>query len=149
MTYCRIMDVINFVMRLLRAGSGYRQVQYIILALIFIGSPFLMGCSEHDNSEEIQITREWANLAPLPEAADLKVETKGGSFSREFIVTFTAKSDDIKQWLGKSSGTKDLSPTKNDKGEWVYRIKPTSGAQFAEVTISADGLQVKIRAYWS
>lgn len=108
-----------------------------------------MACSDRDNSEEIRITREWANLAPLPETTDLKVETKGSSFTREFIVAFTAKSDDIKQWISKSPGTKDVSPTKNDKGELVYSIKPASGAQFAEVTISADGTKVKIRTYWS
>ena len=63
--------------------------------------------------------------------------------------TFTATGDDIKAWIAKSPGTKDVFPIKNDKGEWVYRIKPASGAQFAEVTISADGSTVKIRTYWS
>lgn len=129
--------------------SGYSQLRYLILILIIIGGHFLVACTDRDNSEEIQITREWANLAPLPEATDLKVETKGSSFTREFIVTFTAKSDDIKKWIATSPGTKDVSPTKNDKGELVYRIKPAGRAQFAEVTISADGTKVKIRTYWS
>ena len=129
--------------------AGHRRLRYLILILIIIGGHFLVACSDRDNSEEIRITREWANLAPLPETTDLKVETKGSSFTREFIVAFTAKSDDIKQWISKSPGTKDVSPTKNDKGELVYSIKPASGAQFAEVTISADGTKVKIRTYWS
>lgn len=129
--------------------SGYSQLRYLILILIIIGGHFLVACTDRDNSEEIRITREWANLAPLPETTDLKVETKGSSFTREFVVTFTAKSDDIKEWISTSPGTKDISPTTNDKGELVYRIKPAGCAQFAQVTISADGTKVKIRTYWS
>lgn len=129
--------------------SGYSQLRYLILILIVVGGHFLVACTDRDNSEEIRITREWANLAPLPDATDLKVEIKGSAFTREFIVVFTAKSDEIKEWIAKSPGTKDVSPTRNDKGELIYRIKPAGGAQFAEVTISADGSKVKIRTYWS
>jgi len=111
--------------------------------------PFLVGCMDRDNAEEIRLAREWANLAPLPEASDLKIETKGSSVTREFSVTFTANKDDIKKWIAESPGTMNVSPTKNDQGEWVYSIKPASGAQFAEVTISADGSQVRIHTYWS
>ena len=128
---------------------GHSQLRHLILVLIVVGGHFLVACTDRDNSEEIRIAREWANLAPLPETTDVKVETKGSSFTREFVITFTATGDDIKAWIAKSPGTKDVFPIKNDKGEWVYRIKPASGAQFAEVTISADGSTVKIRTYWS
>ena len=69
---------------------AHSRLRYIFVMLIIIGIPFIGGCTDRDNSEEIRIMREWANLAPLPETTDVKVETKGSSFTREFVVTFTA-----------------------------------------------------------
>lgn len=92
---------------------------------------------------------EWARLAPLPAPnSAVHVESKGSMFSREFIVTFTAKSKDISAWLHASPGTREYFESKTPS-EWHRELTPGGGAQFAEITVSENGTKVVIRAYWS
>lgn len=93
---------------------------------------------------------EWARLNPLPVPnSAVHVETKGGMFTREFVVTFHGDKKSILQWLNASPGTqnayRDIHSLKYER----MSISPGGGAQFAEITISEDGTKVVIHAYWS
>ena len=98
----------------------------------------------------ISTTCEWARLNPPPVPnSQIHVETKGGMFSREFIVTFSGNANDILTWLKASPGTRDKFESAKSPRAAHFEISPGGGAQFAEITISHGGTRVMIPAYWS
>ncbi len=103
-----------------------------------------------DRASAISLTREWARLAPFPETAkNLSIVVTGNIFTRGFKVSFRAPSADVQAWLAQSPGTKDLEPTMRPDGSRHYKIQPGGGAQFAELVVSPDGTEVRIRTFWS
>lgn len=97
----------------------------------------------------IDTARGWARLAPLPKSANrIKVDTRGGSFSREFVVRFDASRRDVEAWLGASAGTTNVRPQKLSDGGYLYKVLPAK-AEFAEVQVSRDRRHVRIRTYSS
>ncbi len=125
---------------------------------LFVGAVFVVGTvwlvfdanSPLNKASAIACTCEWARLNPLPVGQSaVHVETKGGMFTREFIVTFTGKREDILAWLNASPGTQNAYRDTRMLNAMHQEISPGGGAQFAEITISENGTKVVIRAYWS
>jgi hypothetical protein len=100
----------------------------------------------------IAATLRWGRLAPFPASAtDLRVETSGSMFTREFEASFTAPAADVAAWLAASPGTGTVTPVP-DGSSLVYPITPGGGAQFAQVRlgyIDSSVATVHVRVYWS
>lgn len=93
---------------------------------------------------------EWARLAPLPVPNDaVHIETRGGMFTREFILSFRGTREEISTWLLASPSTRDSFSGSKTPHDWHRELVPGGGAQFAEITLSENGTKVVIRAYWS
>lgn len=74
-----------------------RVVVLISLILIVCISAFY---AHYQRKERIRATLAYGQLASLPPAAThLEVDTKGGSFSRTFWLTFQATDTEIDEWL--------------------------------------------------
>jgi hypothetical protein len=98
----------------------------------------------------VSATREWARLDPFPSSTrNMRLETTGSLFSREFAVEFDAPKADVQKWLSSSPGTSESTPLHQADGSLRFEIKPGGGAQFASIIVSRDGTHVRIRAYWS
>lgn len=97
----------------------------------------------------IAATRKWARLSEFPAtASDITIKATGSMFTRQFTVTFVAPLEDINSWLGKSPGTKDVTPTATGSVR-KYEIEPGGGAQHAELEVDEGTRIVKIITYWS
>lgn len=127
-------------------------VVLFVIAVLVAGRIWLVldPNSPQNKASAIECVCEWARLNPLPVPnSAVHVETKGGIFTREFIVTFHGDMKSILQWLNASPGTqnayRDIHSLKYER----MSISPGGGAQFAEITISEQGTKVVIRAYWS
>ena len=123
-----------------------------VMAVLVTGAIWLVldPNSPLNKASAIECVCEWARLNPLPVPnSAVHVETKGGIFTREFIVTFHGDKKSILQWLNASPGTqnayRDIHSLKYER----MSISQSGGAQFAEVTISEEGTKVVIQAYWS
>jgi hypothetical protein len=105
--------------------------------------------SRSSGDSAVAAALKWARLAPLPASAHSRaIETKGSMFTREFVITFVAPPDDVRQWLDASPGPS--SATRSVLGTVIiYSITPGGGAQFAEVRHNEATGEVTIRAYWS
>ena len=122
---------------------------FIALSAIVVWLDFGPG-SLISRESAIAATREWARLSPLPQSAvNLNIAIKGSMFTREFIIEFEAPSAAVREWLMSSPGTAQAPSFLQDDGSLRYEIAPGGGAQFAEVIVSKDGTNVRIRAYWS
>ncbi|KPL02365.1 MAG: hypothetical protein AMK75_02895 [Planctomycetes bacterium SM23_65] len=122
---------------------GVVLVGILVWLVLDPGSPW-------NRESTMQTVRSWTRLAPLPSSArQLKIETRGSMFTREFIVTFEASSADVSRWLEASPGTSECMPTVQADGWHKYPVTPGGGAQFSEVLVSPDGTKVRIRTYWS
>ena len=116
----------------------------------FAGWLVLSNDSPINRASAIKATCEWARLNRFPDSAkNIKVETTGSIFTREFRITFSATPESIQSWLRESPGTRTAIAKSEDSGRMIYSITPGGGAQFAEVSISNDKRTVRIRAYWS
>ncbi len=99
--------------------------------------------------DAIQTIREWARLVELPATAtDIRVQTSGSPFTRDFTVTFVAPREDVEAWLHQSPGTTGLTP-KTEGSIQKYDIQPGGGAQHADLEFDPHTGAVKIHAYWS
>jgi hypothetical protein len=115
-----------------------------------VGWMLVSSESPLNRASAIKVTREWARLAPLPPSATKpEIEVRGGMFTREFVISFSAPSDEVQAWLQSSPGIRDAKITQESDGGVTYTIAPGGGAQFAELRLSADRRGVTIRAYWS
>lgn len=117
-----------------------------MLILGVSGYLYLQNANFHSG---LDATKEWARLNDFPATAtDVTVETRGGSFTREFTVTFVAPLEDINTWLHQSPGAKGVTPT--IKG-FVrrYEIDPGGGAQHAELEVDERTATVWINVWWS
>lgn len=92
----------------------------------------------------------WVGISKLPEwTIDKKVETKGGSFTREFIITFSGTKNELNDWIKNEPVFGKAQNTKMDGAVYTYSLIPQQGAQFAEIKIDFLTNQVTIRTYWS
>lgn len=119
----------------------------LITIFLLVGAALLYR--ENDKIQIINTTQKWANLEEFPKDAEiLSVEKSGSSFSREFNVSFKLSEKEIRYWLRNSPGTKGIIPEINNEIE-IYSIKPSEGAQFAEIKYDTKTNIVYIRVYWS
>ena len=126
------------------AGIGATFIVILLVAPCFLG-----GGHKRDTRSDLETARTWARLDPLPATAtNLSVNTQGGMFSREFVITFTAPMKDIDKWLASSPGTAGVAPTRTGS-ERIYKIKAGGGAQFAQVKVDESNGRVEIYTYWS
>jgi len=120
---------------------------FIVLFLVIAFSVVLY--KQYDQKEIIRVTQEWANLASFPENSEMiSVEKTGTVFTREFRVRFNAPEKDIRKWLSDSPGTSQVTTDINGDIE-KYSIKPSGGAQFAEIIYNVKTNEIYIRVYWS
>lgn len=96
----------------------------------------------------IETTLYWCQLNDIPESVkDVEVQIKGSAFTREFIVSFTAEKEVIKQWLDSSPGVDQKINLATGKD---LIIKPVMrDAEFGEIKINTVSNTVRIRTYWS
>ncbi|MGB7324123.1 MAG: hypothetical protein WBD31_04580 [Rubripirellula sp.] len=124
---------------------------FLVLAVLSVGVA-IGGYAiyrSHVRESGLEAAQQWARMSPLPDSASaLHVETRGGPFTREFIIRFNAPSADLNSWLEKSPGTSNLEPVVNKRTR-TYTIEPGSGAMHAEVTVDDDMNSVVIHTYWS
>src|SRR4051812_26626199 len=107
-----------------------RRIIASIVAIAFAVAATLLGLSWRNSAIETSLT--WARVAPIPESAhDRHVTTKGNMFTREYIITFTAPPNNVRQWLMASPGPSSAKQSL-DGAITVYAISPGGGAQFAE-----------------
>jgi hypothetical protein len=128
-----------------------KQTRWVLIGstavVLLLGMLFLMALMDR---QAIETSRQWARLDPFPASAtQIEVDTKGGMFTREFIVTFTSPLADINAWLAVSPGTAGAMPDMALNGVRVYQITPGGGAQFAEVKVDDKAEKVTIHTYWS
>lgn len=121
-----------------------------IIFIVVFGAGDLCSNSPSNQASALEVSREWARLAPLPKSAKtIKTEITGSAFTREFIITFEAPKQDIETWLKMSPGTKNIVPIKEAGGILRYQIKPGGGAEFAEIIVSRERTKVRINTYWN
>jgi hypothetical protein len=114
--------------------------------LTALGTFYLLRSND---AQAIATASVWARLAPLPPSAHgCRVEVKGSAFTREFVITFSASSPAVQQWIAASPGPASAQQTVAG-GITVYAIKPGGGAEFAEVRVDSSTGTVVIRTYWS
>lgn len=118
------------------------------LLLIAATYGYMNRRSAHDR-DAIHTIRAWARLVELPATArDIRVQTSGSPFTRDFTVTFVAAREDVEAWLHQSPGTTGLTP-RTEGSIQKYDIQPGGGAQHADLEFDPHTGAVKIRAYWS
>jgi hypothetical protein len=96
--------------RIAIAGCLIGCFPIVCVLLIAAGGVWLLLSSDVslNKPSAISCVCEWARLAPLPVPnSEVNVETKGGMFSREFIVTFKAEAKDASAWLHASPSTRE------------------------------------------
>lgn len=128
-----------------------KKIYFIIglIVLFIVGVLSIQYYKQHDQNEIIRVTREWANVSSFPEHATITlIEKEGSTFSREFHVRFTAPEDEIRKWLSDSPGMSTILP-EIEEGVETYSIKPSGGAQFAQVIYDTKSNKIVIRVYWS
>jgi hypothetical protein len=120
----------------------------LLLALALVVAAGTLLWRQHLKSSALATALEWSRLGPLPpEARDIDVQTRGGMFTREFIITFTLPPAALNAWLAQSPGTADADRTPS--GDQVsYRIRPYR-AQYALLEVDHRSGKVRIRTYWS
>ena len=98
----------------------------------------------------ISAAKDWACLADLPKTkTDLKIETTGSAFTREFTISFKDTPGNISIWIAASPGPSSIAPTTDASGWQLYEYPACNGAVFAEVRVSPAGDEVVIHTYWS
>lgn len=122
-----------------------RVVTIVAIALVLAYGIF----SYLNRRSAINATLEWGRLAPFPESAQNFVITPvGNMFTRSFRVSFSAPAGDINRWVDESPGLRETQPVREGSLR-KYRIKPGSGAQYAEVVIDDSNHQVRVYVAWS
>jgi hypothetical protein len=106
---------------------------------------------ELTSSETITQALKWGNLAPIPAGAKaITAETEGNAFTLGCRVSFTLDDHALATWIAASPGFRGVKPEKLSAKSRRYVLKPTGGAQYAEVTVTGSGpAVVEIYAYWS
>lgn len=125
----------------------------MILWLLLVGAALLIwaGSAAWDyqtRQSALATTREWARLNPFPTSAkNIKVDTRGGMFTREFYVEFDAPPADVEAWILASPGPATAKVSGGNVRDYV--IKPGGGAQFAELFFYTLTGHVVVHVYWS
>jgi len=125
------------------------QLWLLLLGLLLLLGAGWAGWDYLEYRSALDTTREWAQLAPFPASTkNLKVDTRGGMFTREFRVEFDAPPADVEAWLAASPGIPGAVMTRTGKSRH-YQITPGGGAAFAELTFDEGTGHVRVRVYWS
>lgn len=104
---------------------------------------------ENEKRIALNRTRDWGRLAAVPEnAKDLVVTAEGNMFTPSFRVSFSASREEIAGWVSESPGLRESQPT-TEGSVRKYDIKPSCGAQHAEVVIDDSNNQVRVYVAWS
>jgi len=130
------------------------KVIKIFLVLLFLGISFLYlnyfssFIMPWDREEAIEAALSWGKLEKLPKDADItNMEKRGSIFTRQFIIEFTSSESEIKNWILKSKGFKDVKP-EIENGTKKYEIHPkdlkSSGGH-----VKIKGNTVYINMSWS
>lgn len=99
--------------RLLRKLLLFIGIPFVVVALLFcwVLFEFTKPTNVRDNAdpkaqaEMLAITLRVADLQPIPpRAKNISEKTEGSSFTRSFIVEFTATPAEVKKWLAASKG---------------------------------------------
>jgi len=98
--------------------------------------------------EIIETTLLWGGLNELPKNAKfINMEKRGSLFTRQFIIEFISKKDDITNWKNQSKRLKDRIPKIKSQTE-LFEIYPgENGAMGGKVEI--EGNKVTINISWS
>ncbi|MFD1605068.1 hypothetical protein ACFSJW_00580 [Flavobacterium artemisiae] len=98
--------------------------------------------------EVIKTTLLWGGLDKLPKNAEFtNMEKRGSMFTRQFIIEFTSKREDIEKWKSLSKRLKNKIPKIKANTE-IFEIYPgEDGAMGGKVEIT--GNNVKINISWS
>jgi len=125
----------------------------IILAILFkeINNRYFSNTIKPENRQNaIETALKWGGLTALPENARvISIHQKGSMFTREFIVEFICKPEELENWITKSKGLKDLIPLKNDDGWFIYQVNGFEGSIGGKVTIDKSKSKVIIDMSWS
>ena len=117
-----------------------------IAVLLCVGYLYI---AQANHANGLEAAKEWARLDELPSsAANIRVVTRGGPFTREFTITFHAPLADIDAWIKTSPGTAGIVP-KISGGKRKYNIQPGGGALYAELEVDDVAGTVRIHTYWS
>lgn len=118
----------------------------VIIALAFLVFP----TGPAKQASAIATAREWGRLAEIPATASiLKTEATGSAFTRQIAVTFRDTPANVRTWIASSPGPASATRSVDASGWTAYEYKAGGGAQFAEVTVSPTGDEVRIRTFWS
>jgi hypothetical protein len=121
-----------------------------IIGIGFLGDRAYSPDTPINRKYAIEAALEWARLAPLPKSANIiATDIEGSAFTREFRVIFTAPASEIKAWIKASPGIKAVKPTKEEDGNWHYKIVPLGKVLYAGIIVSSDYTKVWIRTFWS
>ena len=118
------------------------------IAALILG--FICAYQAYDKSQMLDVTREWARLAPLPESkTDFIITTTGGMFTRGFSGSFVAPEADLKKWVADSPGLSSAVTVTLPSGAIKFDIIPGGGAAFAQVVVDFKTGKVEFKTFWS
>ena len=123
-----------------------------VLALGLLGFAGFSGPVDgRAQSEALDATREWARLAPLPSSArDLRITKQGSSFTRTYVLEFTADPAELSAWLTRCSGLADPKCQRTREAESViYEFPGGGGALIGRIEHDETAGQIRVHAIWS
>lgn len=131
-----------------------RKAIKIIFALLLLGMFFLYinyfssFVMPWQRDEAIQSALEWGQLDKLPPDAEIiSLEKRGSIFTRQFIIEVESSEIEIKNWMMKSKGFKNIQPkVKNETKTYEIHIRE-SKAYGGKVEIK--GNKVLVNMSWS
>jgi hypothetical protein len=126
---------------------------FIVLVLfvgLFVVPYFANIVMPWNRADAIEAALEWGGLAALPDDADdISVETRGGMFTREFIIEFNCDQSEIKEWISRSNGLKTATISTGHDGVVTYQVDGHERSIGGIVTIDEKNGNVIIDMSWS
>jgi hypothetical protein len=128
-----------------------RTRRIILLLIIFITSACYYKYNQWQQREDIRATLEFGHLAALPDSADdVRVDTKGGLFSR--WLSFKADKAAIDKWIAKSFSSTKQAPvpsvatnySSGDSPAWFTPVTASNHSIVYEVLYGAEQLYCMI-----
>jgi hypothetical protein len=132
-------------------GFGIFTLMMAGILTIIVGGWFILSPESPINrASSISVTKQWARLADFPTThTDLRVQTSGSMFTREFEIVFRDTPANITKWIEGSPGPSSVEPTTDSSGWRIYSYPAGDGALFSEIHVSPAGDEVRIHTYWS
>lgn len=108
-------------------------------------SSFVMPWQKED---AIKCALSWGQLEKLPQNAEIiDMEKRGSIFTRQFIIEFESSESEIKKWMLRSKGFKNVIP-KTLKNTKTYEIHPKELESYGG-KVEITGNKVLINMSWS